>query len=124
MASAHRFEDLIVWQKGRALVRAVYGISSDGPVSRDFAYKDQIRRAVLSVPSNVAEGFERGKRGEFHQLLSVAKGSCGEVRSLIYNGWDLGYMTMPVFRAILLQAEEVGRLLGGMRRAVAAQRGG
>src|SRR5579871_6483852 len=76
-----RFEDLIAWQKARTLTAAVYRVTAEGPFSRDFALRDQIRRAAISVMSNIAEGFERGKPTEFHNFLCIAKGSCAEIRS-------------------------------------------
>jgi four helix bundle protein len=72
--------------------------------------------------SNLAEGFERGRRTEFHQFLSVAKGSCAEVRSQLYVAFDLGYVGESQFSQLNAQAEEVGRIIGGLRRAVERQR--
>src|SRR5205823_2688464 len=82
----------------------------------------QIRRAVLSVPSNIAEGFERGGRNEFHQFLSIAKSSCAEVRSDLYVALDVGYLDEPTALTMITRAEEVGRIIGGLRSAVDRQR--
>ncbi|MEK6372301.1 MAG: four helix bundle protein [Acidobacteriota bacterium] len=90
MAKVEQFEDLIAWQKGRVLVRDIYAVSEQRPFARDFALRDQIRDAALSVPSNFAEGFKRAALGEFHRFLTYAKGSCGEVRSQLYNALDVG----------------------------------
>lgn len=87
-----RFEDLIAWQKARVLTRDIYRVASQGEFARDFVMSRQIRSAALSVPSNSAEGFERGNRNEFHQFLSVAKSSCAEVRSDLYTAMDIGYL--------------------------------
>ena len=84
MATVSRFEELGAWQKARELVDRVYRMTASGELARDFALRDQIRRAVLSIPSNIAEGFERGGRAEFLQFLSIAKGSAGEVRTQLY----------------------------------------
>ena len=73
--------------------------------------------------SNIAEGFERGGRREFHQFLSTAKASCAEVRSQLYVALDIGYVDQPRFNRLLKQAEEVGRIIGGIRAAVARQFG-
>lgn len=78
-----KFEDLIAWQKARELTKEVYRISKQGAFAKDFGLSGQIQRASVSIMSNIAEGFERGGRGEFHQFLSVAKASCAEVRSLL-----------------------------------------
>lgn len=72
--------------------------------------------------SNIAEGFERFRPGEFHQFLSIAKGSCGEVRSQLYVALDARYITQPNFDGLMSQAFEVGNLLGGLRRSVERQR--
>lgn len=74
--------------------------------------------------SNIAEGFERGKRGEFHQFLCIAKASCAEVRSQIYVAFDVGYITQSQFDELIGKAEEVGRIIGGLRSAVEKQRNG
>src|SRR5215468_5829156 len=92
-----RFEDLIAWQKSRALTGNIYQVTCEGPFARDFGLKDQIRRAAVSIMSNVAEGFERNRPGEFHQFLSVAKGSCAEVRSQLYVAHDAGYLDFGRF---------------------------
>jgi four helix bundle protein len=72
--------------------------------------------------SNIAEGFERSGLGEFHQFLSTAKASCAEVRSQLYVALDVGYLTQAKFDELLAQAEEVGRIIGGLRVSVAKQR--
>jgi four helix bundle protein len=88
-----RFEDLIAWQKARALTRCIYDVTRQGPFSRDFGLSRQIQRAAVSIMSNIAEGFERNNPGEFHQFLSIAKGSCAELRSQLYVAVDVGYLT-------------------------------
>ena len=70
-----KFEDLIAWQKARLLTKSIYGITKQGEFSKDYGLRDQIRKASVSIMSNVAEGFERGGRSEFHQFLVIAKGS-------------------------------------------------
>src|SRR5262249_51768392 len=96
-----RFEDLIAWQKARVLTREFYRVTALATFSKDFGLKDQIRRASVSVMSNVAEGFERGKATEFHQFLSVAKGSCAELRSELHVALDAAHVTEATFRALL-----------------------
>jgi four helix bundle protein len=117
-----KFEDLIAWQKARELTREVYQISRQGAFAKDFGLSGQIQRASVSIMSNVAEGFERGGRSEFHQFLSVAKASCAEVRSLLYVSLDIKYIAKTKFERILNKAEEVGRVVGGLRAAVAKQK--
>ena len=113
-----RFEDLIVWQKARLLVAAVYQVTNDGAFSRDFGLRDQIRRAAVSVLSNIAEGHERARASEFHRFLSIAKGSCAELRAQLYVALDAGYLQGDSFDRLLGQTEEVGRILGGLRASV------
>jgi four helix bundle protein len=76
------FEDLVVWQRAIAFVKHVYLITEEGGLKRDFGLKDQLRRAAVSIPTNIAEGFERSSRKEYLLFLNIAKGSAGEVRSL------------------------------------------
>ena len=117
-----RFEDLIVWQRARELTRGIYKMSERGQFARDFGLKDQLRRAAVSVMANIAEGFERGGRKEFHQFLSIGKASCAEVRSGLYVAFDAGHLSREEFGKLLGWTEEIGRMLGKMRRSVAAQR--
>jgi four helix bundle protein len=117
-----RFEDLVAWQKARALTRAIYETTRQGGFAKDFGLSSQIQRAAVSVMSNIAEGFERGSHGEFHQFLSVAKASCGELRSQLYVALDIGYLDQTRFDTLLADAQEVARIIGGLRAAVGRQR--
>ncbi len=117
-----RFEDLIAWQKARELCREVYRCTRRGSFPRDFALCTQIQRAAVSVMANIAEGFERGGRGEFHQFLSTAKASCAEVRTHLYAALDAEHISEADFRRLMTCAEVVDRVVGGLRSAVARQR--
>jgi four helix bundle protein len=117
-----RFEDLIAWQKARALAGAIYRATTRGKFERDFGLKDQITRAAGSVMSNIAEGFERGTKSEFHQYLVIAKSSCGEVRSQLYLASDVGYLPKPDFDRLMAQANEVARYVNALRAAVQKRR--
>ena len=121
-ARIERFEELIAWQKARVLTREIYEITRRGAFARDFGLSGQIQRAAVSIMSNIAEGFERGGRGEFHQFLSTAKASCAEVRSQLYVALDVGYLEEQTFHTLLRQAEEVARIAGGLRASVGKQR--
>jgi four helix bundle protein len=81
-----------------------------------------MQRAAVSILSNIAEGFERSRTGEFHQFLSIAKGSCAELRAQLYVASDVGYFAPEESAALLAQAEEVARVVGGLRAAVAQRR--
>ncbi len=117
-----RFEDLIAWQKARRLTQGIYEATRQGSFAGDFGLAGQIQRSAVSIMSNIAEGFERGGRGEFHQFLTVAKASCAEVRSHLYVALDIGYVNRMTFDGLLAQAEEVARIIGGLRSSVARQR--
>jgi len=117
-----RFEDLIAWQKARELTQAIYEVTRRGAFAKDFGLSGQIQRAAVSIMSNIAEGFERGGRREFHQFLSTAKASCAEVRSQLYVALDVGYLDKANFDRLMEQAEEAARILGGLRAAVDKQR--
>lgn len=119
---ARRFEDLIAWRKARDLTRSVYRMTSTGAFSKDFALRDQARRAAVSIMSNLAEGFERTTRSEFHQFLNIAKSSCAELRSQFYVALDARYIEESTFVHLMDQAEEVACIIGGLRAAVQKQR--
>ncbi len=122
MAKVSRFEDLIAWQKARELTRRIYVASRGGKFARDFGLCGQIQRASVSIMSNIAEGFERRRRTEFHQFLSVAKGSCAEVRTQLYVALDAEYLSRQQFKDLSDLATEVTRIIAGLRTAVARQR--
>src|SRR6266536_2188145 len=86
------FEDLIGWQKAIEFVKQLYLVTNQGDLKRDFGLKDQMRRASVSVPTNIAEGFERASRREYLQFLNIAKGSAGELRSLLRVALEIGYI--------------------------------
>ena len=113
-----RFEDFIAWQKARKLTREVYKITSLGRFAKDFGLKDQIRRAAISIMSNIAEGFERGRATEFHQFLSIAKASCAELRSQLYVAFDAEYLAFEEFSELMTAAVETGQIVGGLRVSV------
>ena len=122
MAGPQQFEDLIAWQKARLLTRAVYAATRQSPFAEDIGIKRQIQRAVVSVMSNIAEGFERGGSKEFGRFLSIAKASCAEVRSLLYVASDAGYLAEGAFAGLMAQAKEVSRIVSGLRTSVVEPR--
>jgi four helix bundle protein len=124
MPGVRRFEEWIAWQKARALTTAIYRVSSVGPFQRDFALRDQIRRAGVSIMSNIAEGHERYSRAEFRHFLSMARGSAAEVRSQLYLALDLGYIDQATFGQLATDCAEISRLIGAMYIKVANERRG
>ena len=117
-----KFEDLVAWQKARDLTRRIYQITQTGSFAKDFGLRDQIQRSSVSVMANIAEGFDRASRAEFHQFLVIAKGSCAEVRAHLYVALDVGYLREQIFTELLELTEELSRIIGGLRAAVAKQR--
>ena len=96
-----RFEEIEAWQLSRELVKEVYRVSREGAFAKDFGLQDQIRRAAVSIMSNIAEGFECGGNKEFVNFLSIANGSCGEVRSQLYVAFDQGYVDQARFESMV-----------------------
>lgn len=117
-----RYEDLIAWQKARVLAALIYRVTRNGALAKDFGLSSQMQRAAVSTASNIAEGFERGTRAEFHRFLSTAKASCAELRTQLYIAFDAQYMDETKFKHLMSQADEVSRIIGGLRSAVRKQR--
>jgi len=113
-----RFEDLGAWQKARSLTADIYRASASGRFSRDFALRDQIRKSAVSVPSNIAEGFERFSLGEFHRFLTYAKGSCGELKTQLYIAGDVGYLDESALAPLLSSAQSVSEIIGKLRSSI------
>lgn len=91
---ARTFEDLRIWQEARNLVKTVYALTGpDSKARKDWGFRDQIQRASISIMNNIAEGFEKASPAEFAHMLAIAKGSCGEVRSMTYVAVDLEYIS-------------------------------
>ncbi|MBI5668092.1 MAG: four helix bundle protein [Chloroflexi bacterium] len=117
-----KFEDLIAWQKARSLTSAIYQATRKGEFAKDFGLSGQIQRAAVSIMSNIAEGFERDNPAEFHQFLVIARASCAEVRSQLYIALDVGYLAKDDFDHLIAQAEEVARVVSGLRTYIAGKR--
>ena len=106
MGTIKRFEEIEAWQTAREPTRAVYKMSADGAFARDFGLRDQMRRAAVSIMSNIAEGFESRTGGLFVEYLGRAKGSSGELRAQAYVAHDAGYLT----------AEQLAKLRDGCEK--------
>ena len=117
-----RFEELEAWQIARELANQIYKITKQESVCRDFGFVDQIRRAAISIMNNIAEGFERGSNKDFVRFLFIARGSAGEVRSLLYLGLDQGYLTNSEFsecRDLCIRSGQIiWALIKGLRKKV------
>jgi four helix bundle protein len=112
------FEDLKVWQKGIELVKKIYLVTKDGELSKDFGLRDQLRRASGSIPTNIAEGFERYSRKEYVNFLNFAKGSAGEIRSLLRVALEVGYLEQEVYAQLYSQAMELSRMLSNQIQSI------
>jgi four helix bundle protein len=108
-----RFEDIAAWQGARVLVKAVHRTVDQGPFARNYSLCDQICRASVSIMSNIAEGFERGSDNDFRRFLFMAKGSAGEVRSLLYVALDLEYIDHATYQDLMNQSAKISRQIGG-----------
>lgn len=113
------YEDLLVWQKAMLLAKMEYGIQKQLPKEELYGLGDQIRRAVVSVPSNIAEGFGRGSDAEFKRFLAIARGSLFEVKTQLQLASELGFLH---FESELMQLiDEVGKLITGLSKALTAK---
>lgn len=105
-----KFEDILAWQKSQKLAHNAYKLFK---TNKDYSFRDQICRASVSVSNNIAEGFERRSTKEFLMFLYIAKGSCGEVRSMLYLALDLNYISDKNFTLMHNQATEISKLIAG-----------
>ena len=106
-----RFEDIVGWQKAFELNQVIYTVFKN---CKDFGFKNQIQRAAVSIMNNIAEGFERKTNNEFKQFLYIAKGSCGEVRSMIYLAKSLNYLSDDNASELLKKSTEISKILSGL----------
>jgi four helix bundle protein len=118
MARLVRFEDLEVWRRARLLTNEVYRVTGLSPLNRDFALRDQLRRAALSTMSNIAEGFESNSLRSFLRYVLIAKASAAEVRSQLYVAADCGLIERTLHGPLVVQVEELCRMLGGLIRSL------
>lgn len=121
MTTAKQFEDLEVWQHAKELTNLIYRLSSAGPFSRDFGLRDQMRRASVSIMSNIAEGFESQTQLLFIQFLGRAKGSAGELRAQVYIALEQDYLTTDEFQSAFALAELCSRKLASFIRYLESQ---
>lgn len=116
MSRIEKFEDIEAWKLMRKLTKEIYSITQSGDFARDFGLRDQIRRAAVSVMSNIAEGYERNGNREFLQFLSQAKGSIGEIKAQLYVAMDVGFISNIDFERLFNDATKVDQLIGGLMK--------
>ena len=114
MATFKKFEEIECWKRARELTRRVYEITNRPAFARDFGLKDQIRRASVSVMSNIAEGYDRSGTAEFVHFLATAKGSAAEVKCQLYVAADQGYIQEVDFIELGALASETGSMVAGL----------
>lgn len=109
MSKIERFEDIKAWQKSQDVVNTIYKISNDGNFNKDFALRDQMRRAAISIPSNIAEGFSRNSNKEFVQFLFIAKSSASEIQTQLYLALDQHYISQEQFDNLYEELEIISK---------------
>jgi four helix bundle protein len=114
MGKIREFEELEAWKEARALANQIYDLAETTSLSKDFGLRDQMRRAAISILSNIAEGFEREGDREFIQFLAQAKGSAGELRSQLYLALDRGYLSSSEFETLREQARSISKMISGL----------
>ena len=107
-----KFEDLKIWKLSLKITKKIYDLTSKSKFSRDFGLRDQIRRAIISVSSNIVEGFEKNNNNEFIRYLKIAKGSVGEVRNQLYIALMVGYITKTEFEELNRQLVDLSKQIG------------
>jgi len=110
------FEELEIWKASRELTCGIYKITNNGLFAKDYDLKSQIRRAAASIMSNIAEGHERSGNPEFIQFLSIAKGSCGEVRSQLYIAMDQGYINNKDCERIIDSFKKLSSMISNLMK--------
>ena len=109
------FEDLDVWKRSAKLSADIYRILHE---LKDYGYKDQITRSGLSIPSNIAEGIERTSDKETLKFLSYAKGSCGELRTQVYIGMKIGYLSKDKGNQWIVETKEISAMITGLMNLI------
>ena len=110
------FEEIDVWKRGCRLAVKIYEISKQGELAKDFGLRDQIRRASVSIPSNIAEGFERESKAEFKRYLLIAKGSCGELRTQLFIAKAINTIERDKCDELITESTEISSMLSGLIR--------
>jgi four helix bundle protein len=113
MATINSFEDLDIWKKAQDLGAMIYRLCDvNQKITKDFSFKDQIKRAALSISNNIAEGFEYNNNADFHRFLRIAKGSCGEVRNCLLFSIRIGYTTTEEVKNEIELSISLGKQIG------------
>ncbi|PIU14593.1 four helix bundle protein [bacterium (Candidatus Gribaldobacteria) CG08_land_8_20_14_0_20_39_15] len=108
----NKFEELNIWKLSLKITREIYDLTSKPAFSKDFALRDQIRRAIISVSSNIVEGFEKNNNNEFIRFLKISKGSAGETRNQLYIALSVNYITEAEFNRVNVSLESLANQIG------------
>lgn len=113
MAKIEKFEDIVAWQKALELCDLIYFHTNSGTFSRDYGLRDQIRRASVSIVSNIAEGFERGSNNQFIYFLAISKASAGEIRAQLYIAKNQNHISADEFIILNSKVTEISKIISG-----------
>lgn len=116
-----RIEDIEVWKRGCRLAVEIYKLTGQGQFGKDLGLRDQLRRAAVSISSNIAEGYERESSAEFKRFLLIAKGSCGEIRTQLYIAQALEYLSKSEAEQIIKECVEISSMISGLIRHLKEQ---
>lgn len=115
-----RIEEIEVWKRSCRLAVELYQVTAKAGFESDWALRDQIRRAAVSIPANIAEGFERGTNPEFSRFSMIARGSCGELRTHLYIAEAIGYLDKSISRRLVSECLEISAMLTGLAKSLRA----
>ncbi|APY08111.1 four helix bundle protein [Winogradskyella sp. J14-2] len=113
--AVQKFEDLLVWQKSQALAVTIYKVFKD---NNDFSFRDQIKRASVSISNNIAEGFDRNSNADFSRFLYIALSSNSEVRSMLYLSISLNFLSQDESRELIEMNNEISKMLHGLIKSI------
>lgn len=112
-----KIEEIVAWKRGCRLAVNIYKITAKGALEKDWGLRDQMRRAAVSISSNIAEGYERDTAPEFKRFASIAKGSCGELRTQLYIAQALDYITKSDAESLLQECMEISSMIAGLKKS-------
>ena len=110
-----KFEDIVAWQRAQMLALEVYSVCKS---LKDYSFKDQICRAVVSISSNIAEGFDRSSDADFARFLYISLSSCSEVKSMVYLAKNLNYVSHQQSESLLSKANEISKIIRGLIKSL------
>ena len=112
----HNFKELLIWQKSRTLVSEIYLLLANFPEDEKFGIVLQMKRAVVSIPSNIAEGAGKGSNKDFNRFLDIAIGSAFELETQLYLAFDLSFITNEQLNIFIIRVEEIEKMIHGFKK--------